>query len=203
MVEHKPDLRCFLVQCWLELHGDNNGVATRLADRLNVRDYFPNLQWKTYDGNRPPEFGKTYSEILDDHPVPVPFGYLTIDDLLKRSQCKDFDSALNSFIQAIQPNRYTLLKKSKDSKINKKLAAQDEGWESVVTLVNTPDGVNEAKEFLMKQPMVGFDVEWKIHTPGTYEMCDLIQLATHNKAFLIDVVALSTNIVGKSKLNSK
>uniref|UniRef100_H3GUX1 3'-5' exonuclease domain-containing protein n=1 Tax=Phytophthora ramorum TaxID=164328 RepID=H3GUX1_PHYRM len=75
------------------------------------------------------------------------------------------------------------------------LSLVDAIGEANIIFVDTPAALQECADHLMKQAVVGFDSEWKaVHIsadPGDVPAkCALVQLASPDKAFVVDVLAL-------------
>ncbi|KAG7386315.1 Exonuclease mut-7 [Phytophthora pseudosyringae] len=75
------------------------------------------------------------------------------------------------------------------------LSLVDAIGEANIIFVDTPTALQECADHLMKQPAIGFDSEWKaVHVSADPNdapaKCALAQLASREKAFVIDVVAL-------------
>ncbi|POM73291.1 Putative uclease mut-7 [Phytophthora palmivora] len=67
--------------------------------------------------------------------------------------------------------------------------------EANIIFVNTPAALQACSDHLMKQTVIGFDSEWKaVHISAnpddTPAKCALVQLASREKAFVIDVITL-------------
>ncbi|ETP33227.1 hypothetical protein F442_18205 [Phytophthora nicotianae P10297] len=67
--------------------------------------------------------------------------------------------------------------------------------EANIVFIDTPTALQTCVDHLMKQPAIGFDSEWKaVHisanSHNTAAKCALVQLASREKAFVVDVVAL-------------
>ncbi|KAG1683779.1 hypothetical protein DVH05_024142 [Phytophthora capsici] len=75
------------------------------------------------------------------------------------------------------------------------LSLVDTIGEGNIVFVDTPAELQACVDHLMQQSVVGFDSEWKaVHISATPEdapaKCALVQLASREKAFVVDVVAL-------------
>ncbi|KAL3657268.1 hypothetical protein V7S43_017777 [Phytophthora oleae] len=75
------------------------------------------------------------------------------------------------------------------------LSLVDAIGEGNIVFVDTPAALQTCVDHLMQQPVVGFDSEWKaVHILANPEnapaKCALVQLASREKAFVVDVVAL-------------
>ncbi|KAG3164814.1 hypothetical protein PI126_g4925 [Phytophthora idaei] len=75
------------------------------------------------------------------------------------------------------------------------LSLVDAIGETNIVFVDTPAALQACVDHLMKQPAIGFDSEWKaVHISATSDnaaaKCALVQLASREKAFVVDVVAL-------------
>ncbi|KAG2522680.1 hypothetical protein JM16_005738 [Phytophthora kernoviae] len=70
--------------------------------------------------------------------------------------------------------------------------------EANVIFVDTPVALEACVDYLKTQPVIGFDSEWKaVHTSTGPEdlpaQCALLQLASREKAFVVDVITLYDN----------
>lgn len=181
-VEKIPSMQRFLVRDWIKFNGINDGIAIRLAHEFGLYEEFPELHIRIDSSD--PNFGKTILEIVEDHPIPIPSDYLSIDYTIRFAENElkysDFYRVLD-----ITPNvNHTVTDLSIESRSL---------WESSVILVSTPDEVITASDYLMKEPIIGFDVEWRPKSGvEDSDLCELVQLGTHNKAFLLDIIALSS-----------
>ncbi|EEY53710.1 uncharacterized protein PITG_19692 [Phytophthora infestans T30-4] len=75
------------------------------------------------------------------------------------------------------------------------LSVVDAIGEANIVFVDTPTALQQCVGHLIEQPAIGFDSEWKaVHevasSEGTAAKCALLQLASREKAFVVDVVAL-------------
>ncbi|KAG2919681.1 hypothetical protein PC114_g6379 [Phytophthora cactorum] len=75
------------------------------------------------------------------------------------------------------------------------LSLVDAIGETNIVFVDTLAALQACVDHLMKQPAIGFDSEWKaVHISATSDnaaaKCALVQLASREKAFVVDVVAL-------------
>lgn len=75
------------------------------------------------------------------------------------------------------------------------LSLVDAIGEASIVFVDTLTALQACVDYLIKQPAVGFDTEWKaVHIAVTTDddaaKCALLQLASREKAFVVDVVAL-------------
>ncbi|KAJ8508791.1 hypothetical protein ON010_g18837 [Phytophthora cinnamomi] len=75
------------------------------------------------------------------------------------------------------------------------LSLVDTIGEANIIFVDTPMALQACVDHLMAQPVIGFDSEWKaVHISADAEdspaKCALVQLASREKAFVVDVLAL-------------
>lgn len=75
------------------------------------------------------------------------------------------------------------------------LSLVDTIGESNIVFVGAPKALRSCAQYLMKQPVVGFDAEWKAirvcaEPNNPTAPCALIQLASRDKAFVVDMVEL-------------
>lgn len=75
------------------------------------------------------------------------------------------------------------------------LSLVDAIGEANIVFVDTPEALEECANYLATQPVVGFDSEWKaVHISAGPDdspaQCALVQLASRDKAYVVDVIKL-------------
>ncbi|CAI5727159.1 unnamed protein product [Peronospora effusa] len=88
-----------------------------------------------------------------------------------------------------------LMKQDELTPLDSCLSLVDAIGEANILFVDTPTALQTCADHLMNQPAIGFDSEWKaVHIStgpdGGPAKCALLQLASREKVFVVDVVAL-------------